>query len=481
MIDPLYTISGTVTTNEPGGGIAGASVQLKQGGANIGLSVSTGSDGTYTISNVPAGDYTIEVLLTGYAAKTIPAFTVSGNAAAKDLLLEKLVLTGRVSITGTASVGRTLRADTSSLGGSGDITYQWLRGTAEIPEAAGVTYIPAAADIGQILKVRVGRAGYSETIESPVTSAVVVFATPAQYRGMVRFSGGTISGNSSGGAFPSGRTVSLRAFKIAKYETTYELWKEVHDWATDSARGATIYTFANPGYEGHQEAGTSPGTGTTNERHGWLPAQKRARPVTYINWRDAVVWCNAYSEMSGLTPVYYTDTTYSTVLRFFINDNGVETAADSAVMRPGVDGYRLPTDAEWEYAARGGDPADTKTWGYIYAGSKTIGDVAWYSNNANSVGSLHKDYGVHPAGTRDANSKGLYDMSGNVWEWCWDWFDSIETGSVSNPTGPATGLLRVFRGGGWSYATTYCTVAYRNFIYPSSRSINLGFRVLCGN
>jgi hypothetical protein len=106
------------------------------------------------------------------------------------------------------------------------------------------------------------------------------------------------------------------------------------------------------GHEGHQEAGTSPGTGTTNEiTHGWTAAEKKSCPIAYISWRDAIVWCNAYSEMSGREP-YYTDSFYTTVLRISTNDSGTETVADGATMKPGANGYRLPTEAEWEYAGR---------------------------------------------------------------------------------------------------------------------------------
>jgi formylglycine-generating enzyme required for sulfatase activity len=119
---------------------------------------------------------------------------------------------------------------------------------------------------------------------------------------MVSLDGGTITGTSGSQIFISGRTVTLSAFQIAQYETTYELWKEVYDWATDNtARGGSVYTFANAGAEGH---GTN-GTGTAAE------AERKTRPVTAINWRDAIIWCNAYSEMSGREPVYYTDTSYT--------------------------------------------------------------------------------------------------------------------------------------------------------------------------
>ena len=130
--------------------------------------------------------------------------------------------------------------------------------------------------------------------------------------------------------------------------------------------------------------------------------------------------------------------------------------------------FRLPTEAEWEYAARGGK----KSKGYKYSGGNNIDDVAWYYGNSNNK--------IHPVKTKQPNELGIYDMSGNVWEWCSDWYGDYTSASQTNPQGPSSGSYgsyRVFRGGTWSDFARYCRVSYRSFEDPSSRYCDLGFRL----
>ena len=125
--------------------------------------------------------------------------------------------------------------------------------------------------------------------------------------------------------------------------------------------------------------------------------------------------------------------------------------------------FRLPTEAEWEYAARGGHSGGSK-----YAGSDNINNVAWYDNNSNST---------HTIATKSPNSLGIYDMSGNVWEWCQDWYDKYSTSSQTNPKGPSSGFYRVSRGGGWANNARRCRVSARDGGTPSGSYGNVGLRL----
>ena len=135
--------------------------------------------------------------------------------------------------------------------------------------------------------------------------------------------------------------------------------------------------------------------------------------------------------------------------------------------------FRLPTEAEWEHAARGGN----KSKGYKYAGSNTLGNVAWYWDNIPSQTSGNAGYSTQNVATKQANELGLYDMSGNVWEWCSDWYGSYNSSSQTNPTGPASGSSRVFRGGGWDSNAGSCRVSDRNYNAPDYRDADFGFRL----
>jgi len=152
-------------------------------------------------------------------------------------------------------------------------------------------------------------------------------------------------------------------------------------------------------------------------------------PVEYVSWNDALEFIRKLNQKTGQN-------------------------------------FRLPTEAEWEYAARGGN----KSRGYKYSGSNNIGDVAWCAEYSGSK--------THPVGTKSPNELGIYDMSGNVWEWCQDWYESYSSGSQTNPTGPSTGSHRVLRGGSWNGTAWICRVSDRDGNNPGDRDFNFGFRLV---
>ena len=168
------------------------------------------------------------------------------------------------------------------------------------------------------------------------------------------------------------------------------------------------------------------------------------RPVECVSWYDAVMFANALSALFGLSAAY-------------------EINGDSVVCDWSSNGWRLPTEAEWEYLARGGEE-------HLYAGSDDIDSVAWYRGNSGN--------GTHPVGQKQANGFGLYDMSGNVFEWCWDWYGGYSSGSVTDPRGPSSGSVRLRRGGSWSSVAGNARASYRLSGDPSYRNDRLGFRFL---
>jgi len=239
-------------------------------------------------------------------------------------------------------------------------------------------------------------------------------------------------------------TVTVNDFLMGKYEVTQGQYFQV-----TGKRPGNFYT--NPDDESED---------------GWMKL-----PVEKVSWYDALVFCNKLSIREGLNPVYRIKG------RTNPNDWGnIPTANNKewneVVMVGGADGYRLPTEAEWEYAARGGGLSKS----FRYAGSNTPDSVAWYYDNSDSR--------VREAGKKPPNELDLYDMSGNVMEWCWDWFNRYSSGSKNNPTGPHTAhdsvqtQKKVIRGGGWSGAVQFCRVTYRRFNDPSYDGVDLGFRVV---
>lgn len=252
---------------------------------------------------------------------------------------------------------------------------------------------------------------------------------------MVPVAGGTFTARST--------STTISSFNIDKYEITYDKWKTVAAW------GATHgYTDLFAGQNGYNAVETN-------------------NPVTMVSWYDAVKWCNARSQKDGLIPVYYTSSSF---VDTSIYKTGMKDIQNTMVNWT-ANGYRLPTEAEWEFAAKGGIRAQSPT-AYKNSGSNTIDEVAWYSTNSDNT--------THPVGTKMMNELGIYDMSGNAWEWCWDWYgNTYPSGGTSNPQGPsATQTYRVLRGGSFYYYDYACRSAVRTYDYPYNRFgyLGVGFR-----
>ena len=184
---------------------------------------------------------------------------------------------------------------------------------------------------------------------------------------------------------------------------------------------------------------------------GMNPSNFKGRdlPVETMAWIDAVEYANKLSSKDGFQPAY-------------------RMMKGTAICDFTKNGWRLPTEAEWEYAAMGG----AKSTGYIYAGSNSADPVAWYKPNSKNS--------THPVGTKAGNELGIYDMSGNVWEWCWDWYEEgyYAKSPSADPRGPSSGTYRVIRGGSWFSLAALARVSFRNFFDPADRIYYLGFRLV---
>ena len=257
--------------------------------------------------------------------------------------------------------------------------------------------------------------------------------------------GDTLDGE--GDAIPTNVTVS--AFYMDKNLVSYSQWQSIYSWATNHG-----YGFVNAG-----------------------SGKAANHPVQTVDWYDVVKWSNARSQQAGLTPVYYTDAGLTQV---YTNGQGTPYVSWTA------NGCRLPTEAEWEKAARGGLSGQRFPWGDTISESQANyhGATASYSydlgpNGYNAVGSVGgTSPATSPVGSFAPNGYGLYDMAGNVFEWCGDWYGTpYGQPTTNNPTGAGSASgYRVLRGGGWNKLASSSRCAYRNYYGPSNADAVIGFR-----
>lgn len=263
--------------------------------------------------------------------------------------------------------------------------------------------------------------GFTETLPAQTSLAALESE-------MVFVQGGTMTMDHGGVS----KNVLLHDFYCSKYEVTQRLWQEVMG--------------DNPsGFGG-----------------------KPDHPVEYVDWYSSVIFCNELSRIKGRTPRYYKD------IKCTIPITKADDYAGSGVGKPftsfekeDANGYRLPLETEWQYAASGG----TLSQGYTYSGSNNIDEVAWYSGN-------NTPYGTKAVGKLKPNELGLYDMSGNVYEWTFCVFGGQYNYQDCGDLLPGNGVYRVYRGGYWYFVASICTVSIRYLNYPDYRYNILGFRLV---
>jgi formylglycine-generating enzyme required for sulfatase activity len=243
-------------------------------------------------------------------------------------------------------------------------------------------------------------------------------------------------------------TVYVSAFLMDQYLVTLDLWFSVQEWSVDN------------GYDYHCGGQAGPAG---------------IYPVTSLDWYDAVTWCNARSQIEGLTPCYYLDAQSSNVYK------GVFGEYVNPYICWSANGYRLPTEAEWEKAARGGLSGRRFPWGDTISDDQAnyFSCSSCYSYDLSNTGyNPIFNGGTNPVGYFAPNGYGLYDMAGNVWEWCWDWHDDqyYYASPDSDPHGPDSSPhhYRVLRGGSWRTEANALRCAARGYDYNASETT--GFR-----
>lgn len=245
-----------------------------------------------------------------------------------------------------------------------------------------------------------------------------------------------------------GHSVYVSDFYMGRYEVTKELWDTVRAWGLNN--GYTDLPVGNGAY-------TSKGAN---------------HPVHSINWPAMVKWCNARSQKENLVPCYS------------VGGLTYKTGSGAPVCNWNANGYRLPSEAEWEKAARGGLNAKNFPWGNtITHNQANYWSSGSYAYDVSPTRGFHPTYAVgsypnsSPVGSFPPNGYGLYDMAGNMIEWCWDWYTTYPSTSQTDPRGPVSGSLRVGRGGSWNDLAFNCRVAYRYYQNPGYSDYMIGFRL----
>jgi formylglycine-generating enzyme required for sulfatase activity len=353
-----------------------------------------------------------------------------------------------------------------------DITYNVvadypLSVALQISSDAGATFtVPATttsgaigtgvtAGVGKLITWNAGTdwsGRVSTTMRFKVTATDVIPPAPAGFS-LIPSGSFTMGDALDGLSDAPTHTVTVSGFYMAQNLVTKAEWDAVRTWG-----------LAN----GYSDLAAGSGKASNH-------------PVQSITWYQMVKWCNARSQQGGFVPMYYTDDAQTTVYK--TGDVNVTNAQ----VKWSANGYRLSTEAEWEKAARGGLSGKRFPWGDTISHSQAnyYASRGYSYDQSGAVNNYHPSYTAggqpytSPVGSFAANDYGLYDMAGNVWQWCWDWYGSYDPADPTDQRGPAaSGTSRVSRGGGWSNGAGSCRVADRSYgSDPSYSSGDFGFRV----
>jgi formylglycine-generating enzyme required for sulfatase activity len=431
---------GTATATASGiavisGLVGGDTVTVSVGTAAFAdKNVGTGKTVTFSgwsLSGADAGNYSLSAQPASVTANiTAKSVTITGLSAGN----KQYDGTTTATVTGTAVISGLVGGDTVTVNAGTAVFANAMVGNGKTVTFSGWSL--GGADAGN----------YSLSAQPASVTANIELVSMIE---MVQISAGTFmmgSPDTEAGRIPDEdpqHSVTLSGFYMGKYQVTQEQYQAV------MGSNPSSFTAVVAG-----ESGTP----------GKLPVER-------VNWYDAIVFCNKLSMMEGLSPAYSISGSTDPAVWGAV-PTGSDATWNSVEIVSGSNGYRLPTEAQWEYACRAGTATAFNNGNNDYTDTALVGAVGWFSGNSGGK--------THEVGLKAANAWGLYDMHGNVFEWCWDWYSSYSSSPTNDPTGAVTGSYRVGRGGYWGNSVQVLRSAARDNPPPSVRYGSIGFRLVRG-